>query len=195
MSAQPPVPPTAEGSPIDPAWPPPFPEDVPDPREERRRLVAREAGTILAVFFVLGVACGVAWLLLVDPAQKVRVEGGVAQDEIQLARMFGYDGWYAVLAAPVALITGLVLTHRLSRDPLATLLLVLAGCALAAGVMELTGYLLGPADPDVVLANEPIGATADVQMTVSGFATYLAWPIPTLLGALVSLLSHTDHTD
>jgi len=186
------VAPTAEGAPPDPAWPPPLPEDVPDVRAEGLQLAAKDAGIIIGVFVVLGVLCGVLWLLLVDPAQRVRVDGGVGQDEIELARMFGYDGWYAVIAAPTALIAGLVLTTWRSRDPLATLLLVVAACVLAALVMQGTGYLLGPADPVKVLTDAPIGATADVQMEISGLSTYLAWPVPALLGSLISLLSRTD---
>lgn len=192
MSAPPPGPPTAEGVPVDPAPTSTLADAAPDDGSGGLTHAAQDAGRILGSFALLGVLCGVAWLLLVDPAQKVRVEGGVGQSEIELARMFGYDGWYAVIAAAVALIAGLVLSNWRSRDPLATLLFVLAGSALAAVLMQGTGYLLGPADPAAVLRDAPLGTTADVQMTVSGLATYLAWPMAALLGALISLLSRSD---
>ncbi|HET7690352.1 MAG TPA: hypothetical protein VFK41_08235 [Nocardioidaceae bacterium] len=196
MTAPPPGPPTAEGTPVDPV--PAVTPDSPEPGEmsgempSRLALAAQDGGRVLGVFAALGVLCGVVWLLLVEPAQVVRVEGNVLQSEIELTRMFAYDGWYAAIAAPVGLLAGLLLSNWRSRDPLVTLLFVVAGCCLAAVLMLGTGYLLGPADPAVVLAEAPIGATADVQMKVSGVATYLAWPLPTLLGSLISLLSRTD---
>jgi len=157
---------------------------------------------IVGSMALLGVLCGVLWTLLVDPAQLIRLDAPcqasptgstcVGQDELQLSRQFASDGWYAVIAAVTALVCGLVFGFWRRRDPLATLLLVMVGCAVAATLMLWTGMLLGPDDPTAMLASAAVGDRADAPLDVAGPAVYLAWPVPALVGILIALLSRSD---
>ena len=54
---------------------------------------------VLGTYLVLGVLCGVAWWLLVQPALFTKVHSGGTMSELQLSKEFNGDGWYAVIAS------------------------------------------------------------------------------------------------
>jgi len=139
---------------------------------------------------MLGICCGVLWWLLVDPATFTKLPKGGSMSEIELGKRFDADGWYAVIAAVAGLASGGLLLWWRSRDSLQATLLLLLGAALAAVVMERTGHLLGPGDPDAALATVEVGARVPEQLSVTAGATYLVWPIAVLIGALMVLWSH-----
>ena len=87
---------------------------------------------------------------------------------------------------------GLVFGFLRRRDPLATVLLVMVGCVVAAALMLWTGLLLGPDDPTTMLESAAVGTRADAPLEVAGTAVYLAWPMPALVGILIALLSRSD---
>ncbi len=159
------------------------------PPGTRRGGAARDVLVVLGSMLVLAVVAGVAWRLLVHPAEFTAVRGGVEMDELELGKRFSADGWYVVLAAVLGLPAGVALTWWRSRDALLTSLLLVVGSALAAAVTALVGHLLGPPDPETVLAAGRIGARAPAQLTVSATSAYLAWPIAVLLGSLLVLWS------
>jgi hypothetical protein len=144
---------------------------------------------VLGVFVVLGVLCGLAWWLLVDPAMYTKVKGGGSMGELQLGKQFDSDGWYTLIAAVTGLVAGAVLTWWRSRDFLLTTVLVVIGAGLAAAAMALTGHLLGPGDPDAALAAAKVGQHVPMQLSVTGKVTYLVWPIAVLVGTLLVLWS------
>jgi hypothetical protein len=150
---------------------------------------ARDLLVILGVFVVLGIVAGVVWWLLVDPATYTKVSSGGSMDEAQLAKRFDADGWYAVIAAVGGVVAGSVLTWRRSRDFLLTTTLVFAGSLLAAALSAGVGHLVGPADPNTVLATAKLGAQVPVALDVTSKATYLVWPIAAMVGALIVLWS------
>jgi hypothetical protein len=155
-----------------------------------------DAAVIVGALLALGVVAGLIWPHLVDPVQVVRTQTGLVSDEVALAHQFADDGWYVVLAAVAGAVAGAVLTVWRSRDPVATVLLLLAGAVLAAAVMAKVGTAVGPPDPTTVLADADPGATAAAQVEVHAFAAYLVWPIAVLFGATVVLwtrrLSHHE---
>jgi hypothetical protein len=154
-----------------------------------------DVAVVLGAFVLLGLASGVLWWLLVDPATFTKLKGGGTMSELQLGLEFSTDGWYAVIAAVCGIVFGSLLTWWRSRDFLLTTVLVAVGSALAAAVMAVTGHLLGPADPKAVLAHAALGAHVPVQLDVAGKATYLVWPIAALIGALLVLWSSPRDED
>ncbi|MGH8967749.1 MAG: hypothetical protein ACRDXB_20840, partial [Actinomycetes bacterium] len=91
--------------------------------------------------------------------------------------------------------SGVVVTAWRSRDFLLTTCLIVVGSGIAATLMALTGYALGPGDPDAALDAVGAGGQVPVQLTVTAFAAYLVWPAGTLIGALVVLWSPPKEAD
>jgi hypothetical protein len=148
-----------------------------------------DGAVVIGIFLVLGLVGGVLWWLLVDPAAYTKTRDGGVMSEAALRRQFSADGVYAVIAAVTGLVTGLVVTWWRSRDPLLTSLLLVLGAALAAAVMALTGYLLGPGDPATALREARLGAQVPLRLEVDTLSVYLVWPVAVLAGALVVLLN------
>lgn len=147
---------------------------------------------MLGTYLVLGVLCGVAWWLLVQPALFTKVHSGGTMSELQLGNEFNGDGWFAVIAAVIGIGSGLCLTWWRSRDYLLTTLLLVPGAALAATVMALLGHALGPGNPQAALAAAQVGQHIPDQLEVRAWATYLVWPMGALVGALGVLWSSTS---
>jgi uncharacterized membrane protein YeaQ/YmgE (transglycosylase-associated protein family) len=161
----------------------------------RLRAAARDAGAVLGCYLVVGLMCGVIWWLLVDPATFTKVGDGGSMGELELGNRFNGDGWYAVVAGVAGLVSGVVLTWWRSRDFLLTVVLLVAGSAVAAIVMAWTGHWLGPGDPDAALKAAEVGEQVPVQLEVTATAGYLVWPITALIGALIVLWSPPQGTE
>jgi hypothetical protein len=159
-----------------------------DPAREGQAMLA-DIAVVLGVFLVAGLLAGVLWPQLVDPAVVTRDETGLASDEVALAKRFGTDGWFTVLAAVGGLVLGVVLMAWRRTHEVVTLLVVVAGALLASLVCSQLGHLLGPEDPNLVLADAAVGATAPEMVRVTADAAYLVWPISALIGALLVLWS------
>lgn len=144
---------------------------------------------VLGTFVGLGLLGGLLWWLLVDPAEYTLAPGGGAMGELELSKRFNADGWYSVLALVLGFPSGLLLTWWRSRDYRLTSALLVLGAALAAGVMAVTGRLLGPGDPDAALTGAKRGARVPVELVVTADVAYLLWPIAVLAGALMVLWS------
>jgi len=155
----------------------------------RGRRPLEDVAAVLGTYLVLGVLCGVAWWLLVQPGLFTKTHGGGTMSELQLGNEFNGDGWFAVIAAVVGIISGLCLTWWRSRDYLLTTLLLVPGAALAATVMALLGHALGPGNPQAALAAAQVGQHIPDQLEVHAWASYLVWPMGALVGALGVLWS------
>ena len=151
------------------------------------RALLTDAAIVIGVLLLLAVLAGLLWPQLVDPVQFTRTRQGVVSGEVQIARQFDDDGWYVVLAAIIGAVAGGVLTWWRSRDPVATVLLLVLGAAAAAWVMALVGHAVGPPSPGPLLADARIGATAPDEVKVHALAAYLVWPIAVLFGAVAVL--------
>lgn len=159
-------------------------------RRGRRPLV--EAVLAVAVLAVLGVLGGIAWWWAWEPSFYTVMEGQGAMAEPDLSRRFAADGWYAVIAGSLGLVSGLLLTWRLRAHRMVTLAALLVGSALAVAVMTATGIVLGPGDTDAALAVADEGSRVPMQMEVGVPAFYLAWPVLALFGACLVLWGGTD---
>lgn len=154
-----------------------------------RQLVA-DVVVVLGAFLALGVVSGVAWSLLVDPAEYTKVPGGSGEmGELDLAKRFGADGWYSVVAIVAGFLSGVGLTWWRTRDFRVTVALLVPGAALAAATMAYVGRLLGPGDSGAALARVGRWDTVPVELVVSSLPVYLTWPIAVLAGALMVLWS------
>jgi len=151
--------------------------------------VVRDVVAVLGAYVALGVLCGLAWWLLVEPAMFTKLRGGGSMNELELGKRFDGDAWYAVIAALTGLVSGAVISWWRSRDLLATTVLLLIGAGIAATLMTVTGYLLGPGAPDAALAAAKVGEQVGVQLEVTAWAAYLVWPISVLIGGLMVLWS------
>jgi hypothetical protein len=160
------------------------------PEDTAGRPWLTDALWVLGTFVGLGVLGAVAWWLLADPAVFTKTkQGGLSMGEVQLARQFGTDGWYIVVAFVLGVLAGGVLTWWRSRDFLLTSGLLLVGSLVAAAVMSLLGRVLGPADPSTLVGTVPVGGRLPTQLEVTAQASYLMGPIAVLAGALFVLWS------
>lgn len=153
---------------------------------------AADAMVVPGTLLVLGVLGGVLWWLVVDPAEYTKTRGGeLMMSEVELARRFGADGWYSVIALVAGFGSGLLLTWWRVRDFRMTTVLLVVGSGLAAAAMAFVGRALGPAEPDVVASSVAQGAQVPVQLEVMASSSYLMWPIGVMLGAVMVLWSST----
>ena len=163
---------------------------VDEPARGARGDLARDVLWVLGTYVVLGLVGAVVWWLLVDPALFTKQPGGgLGMGEVQLSRRFATDGWYAVIAAVLGVVSGSLLTWWRSRDFLLTAGLLVLGSGVAAGLMSLVGRWLGPADPGAVAGTVAVGAKVPTQLALNATAGYLVWPIAVLAGALFVLWS------
>jgi hypothetical protein len=158
-------------------------------------MLGRDAAAVLGCLLVLGVLGGVAWALLVSPAEFTKLRDGGSMSEVQLGRRFAADGMYVVIAGIAGLAAGGALSWWRSRDPLLTSGLLVLGSVLAAGAMSLTGHLLGPGDTGAALAAARVGARVPERLDVDVLTVYLVWPVAVLAGALLVLLGRVPDTD
>lgn len=158
-------------------------------REPRRSGLLGDVLVVLGSFAVLAVVCGVLWWLLVDPATFTKGPNGAAMGELELGKRFNPDGWYTVIGAVAAFLAGVWLTWWRDRDLRATTVLLVLGSGVAAAVMDLTGRLLGPGNPDAAFKAAEVGEKIPVELVVTAPAVYLVWPIGALIGALMVLWS------
>jgi hypothetical protein len=158
----------------------------------REPAAVRDAVVVLGVFLAVGLVCALAWWLLVDlPVYTSTGRGEGAMEQVELAKRFNADGWYAVLGAVGGFLAGLGLTWWRSRDYLRTVGLLLPGAGIGAATTALVGGLLGPDDPRVALATAARGEAVPVALQLSADVAYLVWPIAALAGALMVLWSST----
>lgn len=142
---------------------------------------------VLVWFVVLGVVAGVLWWVLTPLPQATRVGNAASLDPEQLTGEVAVDGWFAVIATPLGLLSGIALLAWRRRDPLVMVVLTVAGAALASLLMVLLGRLLGPGDVVTALRELPEGGKASIPLKLHAQGVTLLLPAAAALGALVQL--------
>lgn len=104
------------------------------------------------------------------------------------AQLFSATAEYAVLAAGLGLVVGLVLGVVTRGWEIVGLLLGVLTAGLAGWVMYVVGTDLSPPDPEPLLADAGAGARLPGAMQVAGWSPYLAWPAGVLAGQLAVLV-------
>lgn len=157
--------------------------------------MTRRVGDVVAVlvaFLVAAAIAGALWPQVVDPVVVERSDMGLLTGEVELADRFDSVGWYSLLGGGLGLLLGAVLMARRQGDELVTLLSVLVGSCLAAWLSARLGTWWGPGDPNEVLADAAVGATAEAQVVLGADVAYLTWPISALVGCLLVLFGRPD---
>ena len=153
------------------------------------RQVVKDVLIVLVAFLVAAVVAGALWPQLIDPVIVERAEQGVLTDEVALGDRFDNVGWYALLAGAFGLLLGVVLAASRRAHEVVTLLAVLLGACLAAWLSAQVGTWLGPDDPNQVLQDAKVGATAEDRVLLDTDVAYLVWPISAMVGSVVVLWS------
>ncbi|GAB3657806.1 hypothetical protein GCM10027596_13400 [Nocardioides korecus] len=152
---------------------------------------------VLVWFVVLGVVAGVLWWALTPLPEATRVGNAASLDPEQLTGEVAIDGWFAVVATPLGLLSGIALLAWRRRDPLLMVVLTVAGAALASLLMVVLGRVLGPGDVVTALRALPDGGKASVPLKLHAQGVTLLLPAAAALGALVQLwvLRRDEHTE
>lgn len=151
------------------------------------RDVLLDAAVVLVWSLLAGAVGAVVWWRVTPLPEATATPQGPALTATELAGQVAVDGWFAVVAVVLGLLSGLVLLAWRRRDPLLLVPLVVLGAALAAQVASRLGRVLGPADPASVLDGRPEGATAPLQLVLHAPGLVWAWPAAAALGALLHL--------
>lgn len=145
-------------------------------------------GQLLVVALLLGLAVGVAWLW-VAPEIRLRVSGDSAYlDEVEGARVFARDGWFAILTGVAGVLTALVgwSRHRVKPVPL------MLGLTIAGLVGAVVGWRCGVAlGPDSIAdqrAGLPAGQPLQAPLRVDAIGVFFAWPIASVATVFVLAL-------
>lgn len=173
----------------------PGPESSTAPSDGVTGALGRDIVAVLGSLLSVGVLCGVLWWLLVSPPELTKLRDRAVMSEVELGKRFSVDAMYVVLAVLAGLVSGVALSWWRSRDPLLTSALLLVGAGVAAALMALTGYVLGPGDPEAALVTAEVSAHVPERLKVDIWTVYLAWPIGVLAGALVVLLGSVPDSD
>ena len=164
-------------------------------RDDRARpgLVApgspvRTALFILLAYAAVGALGGAVWEAIWTPPGQVVTQHQVFYDSYaSLRRVFTGTGFYVVVGAIGSAAVALVVSLLTRSRELLTLVLVILGSAIAAGVMLKVGTMLGPADPASLAAHTAHRTPVSGQLTVEGRSVlgikspYLIWPTTSLL--------------
>ena len=153
------------------------------------RTALKDVLVVLASFVVAALLAGALWPQLVDPVVVERAENGILTGEVALGDRFDTVGWYSLLAGACGLLLGAVLVARRHAHEVITLLAVLVGACLAAWLSARIGTWVGPDDPNQVLADAEVGATAEDRVVLTADVAYLVWPISAMIGSVVVLWS------
>jgi hypothetical protein len=176
---------------LTPPLPPAGPVDGSVEKESPLAWALRDALTsVLVVLAWSGAAALIAaviWWQVTPLAEFTRTADNATMDEEQLAKQFGADGWFIVIAAVAGLASGALLMVLRRRNPILMVLLVAAGGAFATLVMLQVGLALGPSDPSAVLASTSVGAKVPLQLKPDAHGVWFVWSIASLLGAIVAL--------
>ena len=147
----------------------------------------RDVAVVLVAFAVAGALGALLWHWWWAPAPT----GFVYQKQ----PYFGPDlefrstGTYVVVSAVIGFLLGLVLTFLFDRDELVTLVALVVGGALAAGLMAGLGHLLGPESAAGVARGAADGDSVTADLRVQPGAAYLVFSVSALVGSLVVLLT------
>lgn len=180
----------APGAPTAPAFPvateQPAASEPPGPNPAIRDALT-SVSVVVGWFAVAAVIAAVVWWQVTPLAEFTRTSNNATMDEEQLAKQFGTEGWFFVIAAVAGLVSGAVLVLLRRRNPVLMVVLVTLGGAFATLVMVELGLLLGPSDPASVLASTPVGGKVPLQLKLDAHGLWFIWSIAALVGAIIAL--------
>lgn len=141
---------------------------------------------VLAAFVLAGLLGGVVWHAWWSPAPVGQVFGQYPYFEPDAE--FRSTGMYVALAAPMGVVLGALLTWRLPRAPVVTVLSIVLSSVVAGALMLLIGQLLGPADAITAARTMADGAEIRASLRVQPGAPWCAFPAGAVVGVVAVLL-------
>lgn len=145
----------------------------------------------VAGLVALGVASGIVWLLLANPAEWEVTDNGIVLSEEGAKGRFGVIVTFVLIGIVVSFLWGLIAGFRLHGVGWA-IVPVLAVSAFLAGVIAWrVGVHFGPPDPASV-SGTSLGDKIPQELAVDSFAPFLIWPIFALIGLLIAAYSAGD---
>lgn len=140
---------------------------------------------VLAGAVALGIAAGVAWMLLAPDIQGQVTGSGVVVRGAEARHQFSVNGWFAVVGAVsgAALAIAAVLRHH--RRPIMILLTLVGAGAVGSVVAWLVGVFVGPGPVDDGAAGVATGSTVAVPLALTAPGVLLIWPIASVITVAV----------
>ncbi|WP_148614705.1 hypothetical protein [Nocardioides rubriscoriae] len=153
-----------------------------------RRLVVEHLAVLLA-YVVLGVAGGWLWFQLWDPPKGAVQDGKwLYLDFPTIAHVFSGTGLYVVVGVVAGVVLGVVTALVCRTSELVTLVVVVAGSALASYLAYRVGLSRSAPDPHLLALSLPDGTRLPGRLEVTGRTPFVAWPLGSLLGLGVTYL-------
>ena len=136
---------------------------------------------------VFGVVAGVVWEVIAPVVRLPRTTGGLELDETSGARLFAFDGWFAVVAVVGGLIFGGAAVALVRRQGWRAVPAVAVGSVVAALLEWGVGDRLRRGGN---AATAPVGSQVAVPLTLSGHALLALWPLAAVIVlAVISLVA------
>jgi hypothetical protein len=156
---------------------------------------ARRVVLWCAAMLLLGVAAGLMWLWLAEPAEWQVTERGIVLTEDAARGQFAVVVLFVGLGAGLCFAWGWAAGHAL-REAGWVLVPLFAGVAGAAALIAWrVGVALGPTHPQDV-ADPSLGDRLPSPLEIDAVAPFLVWPMFALLGLLVAAwLDRSDADD
>ncbi len=132
---------------------------------------------------LLGVAAGLTWLWLAQPAQWEVREGGIVLTEAGSTGQFSVVVLFVVIGAVVSVAWAAVVGWTVSDLGWLLTPIVVVLTALAALIAWRIGVELGPPSPETV-TGVSVGDRIPAELSVDGVTPFVVWPIFGLLGVL-----------
>lgn len=162
-------------------------------RIARTSAVSRRLTVCAALTLLGGLAGGVAWMLLADPADWVGREGGIVLTEAAARGQFSVIVTFVAVGAVVSIVSGWAVARCVPDLGWFAVPVVVVLTALAGLVAWRVGVELGPPPPDTV-QGVATGERVPAQLAVDGVAPFLVWPIFGVLGVIVASWADGRHT-
>ncbi len=154
--------------------------------DQPSRPVAAQLGLVVACLAAIGALAGVVWQWVWTPTVGVVIDHQWnAGDAIGLQHEFSGTGWYVLVGTVAGLVAGLAVAVLADRKPLLTLAAVVVGSALGAWLMVVVGTALGPPDPAIAARTAADGTRLPMELSVSGYAPWIAFPGGALLAMML----------
>jgi hypothetical protein len=162
----------------------PVPVRTPDDADRPPRPVAvRRIVSLSLGMLLLGVAAGLLWLQLADPARWEVRSDGIVLTEAAARGQFSVVVVFVLIGVIASLIWGWVATWMLADLGWLLVPLVIVLTTLAAVLAWRIGVELGPPPPATV-AGVSVGDRLPSPLVVDGIAAFLVWPMAGLVGVV-----------
>ncbi len=152
-----------------------------------------QAAVTVALLAVVGAVGGVVWQQVWTPPSGLAYQGSWILDPAGPDYAFSGTGWYVLVALLAGSLSAGVIAWAWPRRELTTLVAIAVGSVLAGWLMFHVGHALGPADPQLLAADQPdftqipgslLVAGSDATPRLFGFESSVFTAFP--MGALVA---------